>query len=62
MISAERSCAKVTFAGKEDFYIGEGTDLGFSVCGSSAMVLIQFAFNNPEFCMCLQRLMGETHF
>lgn len=42
MISAERLCAKVAFGMKWDFYIGEATVLGFSVCGSSAMDLIQF--------------------
>lgn len=42
VISAVRLCAKVAFAVKGDFYIGEGTDLGFSVCGSSAVDPIQF--------------------
>lgn len=42
MISARRLCAKVAFAVKGDFYTGEGTGLGFNVCSSSAMDLIQF--------------------
>lgn len=42
MISAVRLCAKVTFAVKRGFYIGKGTNPGLSVCGSSAMDLIQF--------------------
>lgn len=42
MISAVRLRAKVAFAVKGAFYIGTGSNLGFSVCGSSAMDLVQF--------------------